>query len=101
MNTISREHEGLHFGLGDTPLIVSLLASAEACHQDTLGTTACRDTSGASRCMEQGENHGNDLGLHLPDTREYIRMYRVRDGELSIGLGLEGEELVLAVVDGA
>jgi hypothetical protein len=43
--------------------------------------------------------HGHDFRLHLSHTRKYIRVNRVRDGELSKSLRLQPYQLVPAVVD--
>lgn len=42
--------------------------------------------------------HRNDLGLHLSDSRENIRMDRIRDTKLSKGLGLKLQQIFATVI---
>lgn len=46
-------------------------------------------------------NHGHDLGLHLPDAGKHVGMQWIADGEHAVGLALQVQHLLPAVVDGA
>lgn len=93
--------EGLHLGLCDAALGVRLLARAQARHEDRLGAAAGGDAGGAGRGVEDAEDHGDDLGLHLADAREDVGVDGVGDGELAERLRLQLDQAGLAVVHGA
>ena len=44
--------------------------------------------------------HGYDLRLHLPHTREHIRVNRVRDGEFPKCLCLQADQVLPTMIDG-
>jgi hypothetical protein len=90
-----------HLGLGDTALSVSLVARRQTGHEDGLCAARRSDANGAIGCAEQREHHGDDLCLHLAHTREDIRVDGVRDGEFAKGFGLQADQFVATVVDGA
>lgn len=90
-----------HLWFGNTPLNICLVARAQTSHEDTLGASTGRHAGAGRRGVEQGQHHGHDLGLHLAHAGEDVGVDRVGDGEAAVGLGLQLEQLVLAVVDGA
>ena len=96
---VEREKENLHFGFGDASLGVGFLPCAETGHQDGLGATACGHAGGSGWSVEHRQNHSHDLRLHLPDSGEYIRMYRVRNAELLEGFRLELDQVATTMVD--
>ena len=53
------------------------------------------------RGVEHVEDHADDLGFHLADAWEDVRVDGVGDGKEAVGVGLELDQLRLAVVDGA
>ena len=77
------------------------MTGGEAGQEDAVGASARAGAGGVRRGVEQGEDHGHDLGLHLSDAGKDVGVDGVGDGELAVGLGLQADEVVLTVVDGA
>ena len=89
-----------HLRLGDAALGVGFVARGPTGHQDRLGAAAGCHACGTLGCVEEREHHGYNLGLHLPHTREDVRVDGVRDGELAKRLRLKPDQLIPAVVYG-
>ena len=89
----------LHLGFCDASFDVGFLPCAETGHQDGLCAAACSDAGCSGRGVEHRQDHGDDLGLHLPDAREHVGMYRVRDAELLERFGLELDQVTTAMID--
>lgn len=46
-------------------------------------------------------DHSHDLGFHLPDAGKHVGMQWIADGKHTVGLALQVQHLLSAVVDGA
>jgi hypothetical protein len=91
----------LHLRLCNSTLIVSSLTSSQAGRKNTVGSSASTSTSSTRRSMKDAQDHAHNLGLHLANTREDIRMDRIGNSELAKSLGLELHQLLLSVIDSA
>lgn len=87
-----------HLWFGNTPLGPSLFPRTQTCHQDRLCSSAGASACAPNWSIEHRENHGHDLGLHLPHSREHIRMYGVRHGEFIISIALKGSQILPSVI---
>ncbi|OAQ97064.1 hypothetical protein LLEC1_00950 [Akanthomyces lecanii] len=102
--------EGRVRGHGENPVLVvlshstldvGLLARRQTGEEDAFGAAAGRGAGRTLGRVEHVEDHADDLGLHLTDAREDVRVDGVGDGKEAVGVGLELDQLRLAVVDGA
>lgn len=104
-----------HFRFLYAALEESLLARTQARHDDRLRTTTGGDTRAIGRGIEQRQNliqvsqhtrrlpgdhyHSHDFGLHLPNTREHIRVDGVGNTKLSEGFRLQLQQVLSTVID--
>lgn len=90
----------LHLRFRHSALMIRPLARGQACHEDAVGASAGGRASCVGRRVEHAQDHAHHLGFHLAHSGKHVGVDGVRHSELAKRLGLQLEELVLAVVDG-
>ena len=90
-----------HLRLGDALGLAGPVAPGLDGHEDALGAARGGGAARLGPAVVHVDDHGDDLGLHLAHARVNVRVERVGEGELVVGMGGEAAEVLAAVVDGA